>query len=147
MNWRFAFFFLLIAFIVVNCNNASKDLAQSKSRTMQPGDITSFHPEISVTLGWVPYQDQKLVQTKKNEWKVVKHKSGDKAGKVPVILVSYPESKDSILLDMDIENELLGKLLKHSVITQEPIKRPFVTFFEKAKCQKCHPADLKVNFD
>ena len=147
MNWRFAFFFLLIAFIVVNCSKATKRLAPDRTRTMQPNDITSFHPEITIKLGWVPYKDQQLVQTGKNEWKVVQHAEGDKAGKVPVLFVEYPDSEEPILLDMNIENQLLGKLIKHSAITQEPIKRPFVEFFEDAKCQKCHPADVKVNFD
>ena len=145
MNWRFAFFFVLIAFIVMNCSKTQK-LAADRSRMMQPADISSFHPEISIRLGWMPYQDQKLVQTGRNEWKIVKHESGDKAGAVPVIIVSYPESKDTILLDMNIENELLGKLIKHSSITQEPIKRPFTTFFEEAKCQKCHPEHIEVDF-
>lgn len=114
---------------------------------MQPSEITSFHPEISVTVGWVPYQDQKLVRTGKNEWKMVKRENGGREGKAPVILVSYPKTRDSILLDMDITNELLGKLIKHSAITQEPIKRPFSAFFEEAQCKKCHPAHIKLDFD
>lgn len=146
MNWRFAFFFVSVAFIVVNCSKTTQNLVQDRTRMMQPSQISSFHPEISITLGWVPYQDQKLVQTGRNEWKIVKHQEGDKARKVPVLVVNYPETKDSILLDMNIENELLGKLIKHSAITQEPIRRPFTTFFEEAKCQKCHPPHIKVDF-
>ena len=148
MTWRFAFFFLLIAFIVFNCGE-TKELAATtmNGRTMQPSEISSFHPEISITIGWVPYQDQKLVRTGKNEWKMAKRQSGDKEGAAPVILVSYPRTRDSILLDMDIANELLGKLIKHSAMTQEPIKRPFTTFFEEAQCKKCHPAHINLDFD
>ncbi|MCB0558530.1 MAG: hypothetical protein H6573_15025 [Lewinellaceae bacterium] len=148
MTWRFAFFFLLIAFVVVNCGE-TKELTSTtmNGRTMQPSEITSFHPEISITIGWVPYQDQKLVRTAKNEWKMVKRQSDDKVGSAPVILVSYPRSRDTILLDMDITNELLGKLIKHSAMTQEPIKRPFTTFFEEAQCKKCHPAHIKLDAD
>ena len=148
MNWKFAFFFLLIAFIVVNCSKTQQQAAFDKSRMMQPSQISSFHPEIVLTVGWMPYQDQKLVQTGKNEWKIIEHQEGDKAGSVPVIVVSYPDSKDSILLDMNVKNELLGRLIKHSAITQEPITRPFTTFFEEAKCEKCHPdhIDLKADF-
>ena len=119
----------------------------STSRIMHPSEIASFHPEIKITIGWVPYQDQKLVRTGKNEWKMVKRQSDDAEGSAPVILVSYPRTRDSILLDMDITNELLGKLIKHSAMTQEPIKRPFSTFFEEAQCKKCHPAHIKLDFD
>ena len=47
-------------------------------RTIILSEITSFHPEISITIGWVPYQDQKLVRNRKNEWKMVKRQSDDK---------------------------------------------------------------------
>ncbi|MCB0586989.1 MAG: hypothetical protein KDD06_16915 [Phaeodactylibacter sp.] len=147
MTWRFAFFFLLIAFIVINCSEPRQMVTDRAGRTMHPSEISSFHPEMSITIGWVPYQDQKLVRTGKNEWEMVKRQSGDKKGAAPVILVTYPQSKDSILLDMDIKNELLGKLIKHSAMTQEPIKRPFSTFFEEAKCRKCHPSNIPLPFD
>ena len=145
MNWKFAFFFTLIAFIVLNCS-PTQNIALDQSRTIKPSEISSFHPEITLTTGWVPYKDQKLVKTGKNEWKVVKE-DGAKQGKVPILVVSFPESGDSILLDMNIENELLGKLIKHSVMTQEPIQRPFVDFFEKAKCSKCHPQHIELDFE
>lgn len=145
MTYRFAFFFMVIAFVVTNCSKTQRE-AFERSRMMQPADMSSFHPPISITLGWMPYQDQKLVQTGRNEWKIVQHQADDREGKVPVIIVSYPESRDSILLDMNIKNELLGKLIKHSAITQQPIHRPFTTFFEEAKCEKCHPEDVEVDF-
>ncbi len=147
MTWRIAFFFLLIVFIVSNCSETRQMPTERIARAMQPSEISSFHPEISLTVGWVPYQNQKLVRTGRNEWKMVKREEGDREGAVPVILVSYPRTKDSILLDMDITNELLGKLIKHSAITQEPIRRPFSTFFEEAQCKKCHPAHIKLDFD
>lgn len=146
MTWRIAFFFLLIAFIVLNCGETKQMTATSSiGRSMQPSEIASFHPEIKIAIGWVPYQDQKLVRTGKNEWKMMKREPEDREGKAPVILVTYPQSRDSILLDMDITNELLGKLIKHSAMTQEPIKRPFTTFFEEAQCKKCHPAHIKLD--
>jgi hypothetical protein len=146
MTWRFAFFFLLIAFIVTNCSK-TQQMATDRSRMMQPSKISSFHPEIKLAIGWMPYQDQKLVQTGRNEWRIVQHQDDDRAGAIPVLMVTYPESGDSILLDMNMENELLGKLIKHSAMTQMPIRRPFSTFFEEAQCQNCHPGDVKVDFD
>lgn len=146
MTWRFAFFFMLIAFIVTNCSK-TQQVATDRSRMMQPSQISSFHPEIKLAIGWMPYQDQKLVQTDRNEWRIVEHQDDDRAGAIPVLMVTYPESGDSILLDMNMENALLGKLIKHSAMTQMPIRRPFSTFFEEAQCQNCHPGDVKVDFD
>ncbi len=147
MAWRFAFFFLLIAFIAVNCNRGTQNaILPDTIRMLDPGEISSFHPEISVSLGWVPYQEKEMVPSGKNEWLVLDAHSNEREGKVPVILISYPGSTDSIYLDMDIDNALLGRLIKHSAITQQHIQRPFTTFFEESKCQKCHPPEVKVNF-
>ena len=146
MNWKLAFFSLLIVFTIVNCSKSTLVMAPDRARSMQPNDISNFHTEISVKLGWVPYQDQQLVQTEKREWKVVKNPANASSGKVPVLYVQSPGA-DPILLDMNIKNEILGKLIKHSAITQEPIRRPFVDFFEEAKCQKCHPEDIEVDFE
>lgn len=136
---------MLIAFIISNCSK-TRELAANRTRMMQPSEMKSFHPEISITVGWMPYQDQQLIRTGRNEWKIIKHQEGDREGSVPVILVSYPGSRDSVLLDMNIENELLGKLIKHSAMTQMPIERPFNTYFEEARCQNCHPENVKVDF-
>jgi hypothetical protein len=122
-----------------------KDISSNSIRQVKPSEVAAYHPPIQVNIGWVPYQDQKLVQTGKNEWKVMKDESG-KQGAVPVILINYPDSKDSIWIDMNMDNALLGKLIKHSLMTQEPIKRPFSQFFTEANCMRCHPSDVKVNF-
>ena len=147
MNWKYAFFILLIAFVIYNCGTTKETVAEDRVRMMQPNDISSFHPEMTIKLGWVPYQNQKLVQNGRNEWKVVKEAEDQKEGKVPVLLVSHPSIGDSILLDMNIKNEILGKLIKHSAITMQPITRPFTEYFENAKCQNCHPEDVKVDFN
>lgn len=101
---------------------------------------------MTLNIGWVPYRDQKLVKTGKNEWKIVKTEDG-KQGAVPFILVNYAGSNDTLFLDMNMDNAMLGKLIKHSLMTQEPIKRPFTEFFETASCQRCHPAEVKVDFE
>jgi len=145
ISWRYAFFMLLIASVVINCSR-TKQATELRNRIISPLDIQNFHPEINIKIGWVPYQNQKLVQTGKNEWKIVPHGEGDKVGQIPTMVVSYPESDEAIVLDMNIKNELLGKLIKHSAMTMQPIRRPFVEYFEEAKCQSCHPSDVKVDF-
>ena len=147
MTWRFAFLLLLIAFIITNCSQKTKIVPSDTARTWRPQDVSSYHPPVSVKLGWVPYEDQKLVQTGDNEWKIVKNENPDPDKKIPILFVESAANQESIMIEMNIENELLGKLIKHSAITQQPIKRPFTQFFEEAKCQGCHPKDVKVDFD
>ncbi|NND94764.1 MAG: hypothetical protein HKN45_07835 [Flavobacteriales bacterium] len=148
MSWRIAFFLLLILSVVINCSRGPLQSSGPEiARTMQPEDISGFHSPINIKLGWVPYENQKLVQTGKNEWKVVQRDEKDKKGKVPVLYVQHGGSEEALLLDMNIDNQLLGKLIKHSAITQEPIARPFGEFFERASCDKCHPADVEADFD
>jgi hypothetical protein len=145
MNWKYAFFLLLMAFLIINCSQ-TKDIPQISSRIASLDDIQSFHPEMTIKIGWVPYEGQTLVRTNKNEWRVVPHEDGDKVGALPTMIIEYPDSGESIMIDMDIKNELLGKLIKHSAMTMVPISRPFTQFFEDAKCQSCHPEDVKVDF-
>ncbi len=145
MSWKYAFFILLIASFVINCSK-TKELTELPSKVLRPSEISAFHADMHIKVGWIPYEGQKLVRTGKNEWKVVPHQDDDRVGSVPTMLITYPVSGDSIMLNMNIKNELLGKLIKHSAMTQEPIKRPFTQFFEDAKCQSCHPEDVKVDF-
>jgi hypothetical protein len=147
MGWKTAFFFLLIVFITINCSKKNVYIAPERARILQPDDIEVFHPEVIVRVGWVPYQDQKMIQTDNNEWQLVSELSDGKTGKVPVIFIESPRSEEPLLVDMSIENKLLGKLIKHSAITQQPIERPFTQFFEKAKCQNCHPEHIEVDFE
>lgn len=145
MKWKHAFFFVVIAFVVVNCSK-TRTLVVENTRTTRPEEIFSYHQEMKVQVGWMPYQNHRVIQTGDNEWKIVKSTETIFQGNAPVILISYPTG-DSILLDMNIKNELLGKLIKHSAMTQKPISRPFTAFMEEAKCQSCHPQYKEVDFD
>ena len=145
LPWQYAFFMLLIASVVINCSR-TKELTDMKSRIISPSEITNFHPEMNIKIGWVPYKNQKVVHTEKNEWRIIPHDQEDKMGYIPTMVITYPGSGHSTMLDMNIKNELLGKLIKHSAMTMEPIRRPFVEFFEEAKCQNCHPPDVEVDF-
>jgi hypothetical protein len=39
---------------------------------------------------------------------------------------------------------LLGKLIKQSLMTQQPISDPFSIFLEESDCTTCHPSDIKI---
>lgn len=147
MKIKLVFAIAILAFVFVTCHQYKELVPPSHIRNLKPNEVAAYHQPINMTIAWVPYQEQKLVKTKKDEWKVVKHEDSDKTGNIPVILVTYPESTDTVWIDMNTSNELLGKLVKHSLMTQEPIRRPYVQYFEEASCQKCHPSDVKVNFD
>ena len=101
---------------------------------------------MEMKIAWFPYENLALKQTKANNWVIVESDSTRKSA-IPVIMISYPETGDSIWVQMDTKNDLLGKLIKHSLMTQVPISTPYSEYFEKAKCQNCHPADVPVNFD
>ena len=108
--------------------------------------MSSYPKPIELTIAWHPYKDQVLQRTSENEWAVVKSDSS-RAGKIPVILIRYPGTQDSLLVEMNTESALFGKLLKHSLMTQEPISHPFGEYFEKASCTNCHPKDVEVDFN
>ncbi len=136
----------MLIFSVVTCKTQKEAVSESTVRQLKPKDVRSYHEPIEMTIAWYPYENKKLKMTSKNEWKIVEDENG-KSGNVPVILIRYPSSGDSIWLDMNIKSEDLGMLLKHSLMTQEPIKRPFTNYLEIATCTKCHPSDIEVDFN
>jgi len=149
MKWKFLCFVLLLVMLVVQCTQ-QKELSsssQDRIRQLRPADVTSYHEPLRMEVGWVPYQEHKLVMTKKGEWKVVSNDAEDRSSTMPVILLSYPNGMDSLWLDMNIDNALLGRLLKHTLMTQVPITRPFTAYVEAAKCSKCHPKDIPIDFE
>ncbi|MFY0652235.1 MAG: hypothetical protein JXQ96_09390 [Cyclobacteriaceae bacterium] len=143
-NYLLAIAFLIFA-TVTTCKT-QKELVPTRVRQVRPSEVSSFHKPLNMTIAWYPYKEQTFKRTSKNEWKIVKSDSGQ-TGNIPVILIKYPETQDSVWLDMNTESALLGKLLKHSLMTQEPIKRPFGDYLQTASCTKCHPSDVKVDFD
>ncbi|NNF35553.1 MAG: hypothetical protein HKN68_15715 [Saprospiraceae bacterium] len=145
MNWKAIAMFLFIAIVVMNCGK-TRELTLENSRTINPDEVSAIHPNVAISVGWMPYQSNKLIQTGDYEWKIVKNDNEDSGGLSPVIMITYQDEPDTLFLDMNIDNELLGKLLKHSVMTQQKISRPFTTFFEEAKCASCHPKHIKIDF-
>ena len=144
MKLKYIFYASLISFIVVTCKS-SKDLVPIKARTIVPSEVSSYHNPANMKIGWVPYKDLELKRTGKDNWVVVKSDSS-KQGAIPVILITYPVSGDSIWLDMNTDNEVLGRLMKHTMMTQIPISMPVGEYLEEAKCSKCHPSDVDKGF-
>ena len=145
MRLHYFILFASLVFLIVTCKT-QKELVPTQIRQVKPEQVAGYHEPINITIAWYPYQNQILERQDDGTWKVIKSDSA-RSGKVPVILIRYPNSTDSIWLDMNTKNETLGKLLKHSLMTQEPITRPFGEYLETAKCTKCHPSDVEVDFE
>lgn len=140
--------FLAVLGFMVTCKTAQVPTeAQAPSlRQIKPSEVKGYHDPITLNIAWYPYEDLMLKQTKDYNWVVVKSDSTHKSA-IPVILITYPGKPDSIWVQMDTGNELLGKLIKHSLMTKEPIHEPFGEYFAEAKCTKCHPKNIIVDFD
>ena len=147
MKWKAPLAFgILLAFTLQCATN--KNITEGASDRVRQADtrhITSYHNPVKLEIGWIPYTEHRLVHTKKNEWKVVKDASVDTTSVMPMILLSYPFSEDSLWFDMNMENETLGRLLKHTLMTQQPISRPFGEYMEVSKCSNCHPASIDIS--
>ncbi|MCB0496910.1 MAG: hypothetical protein KDC79_12300 [Cyclobacteriaceae bacterium] len=140
--------FLAVLGFMVTCKTSKvTSVAHEPTlRQIKPSEVMGYHDPMNLNIAWYPYEDLMLKQTKDNNWVVVKSDSTRKSA-IPVILITYPGRPDSIWVQMDTENALLGKLIKHSLMTKEPIHEPFGEFFAEAKCTKCHPSNVIVDFE
>jgi hypothetical protein len=76
-----------------------------------------FHHPIEVKIGWFPYEEEELIKTGKQQYSIQKSDTSE-TGSMPVIVFTYPDSTYSIYFGMNIDNELLGRLIKQSLMTQ-----------------------------
>ena len=106
--------------------------------------IDSGHREITMRVEWRPYEEGTITRTGRDEWTIAGGDSGRTASRVPVIVVSYPDSGYVIPLDVGISDALLGTLIKHTLMTEVPIQRPYMEYLATADCAKCHPPHIKL---
>lgn len=135
---------LILAAFITTCKSTI-DLVPTNARRVSPKEVTSYHKPANMKIGWLPYKDLEFKKTSKDNWVVIKNDS-TKEGAIPVILLTYPDSGDSIWLDMNTDNELLGRLMKHTLMTQLPITEPFGDYLVTAACSQCHPSEIKIKF-
>jgi hypothetical protein len=74
-----------------------------------------------VKIGWYPYQEEEIIKTGTHQYLIQKCDSSEIAGKMPVIILTYPDSSESIYFGMDIDNDILGRLIKQSLMTQNQL--------------------------
>ena len=146
MKLRHLTLLFFIALLAVTCKQMG-EITPTSIRQLKPSEVSSFHQPVMLQVGWFPYEQHSFEKTGKGEWRIVKNKDTDRSGMVPHVLISYPGTTDSLWVSMNTDNELLGKLIKHTLMTQEPIARPYSDFFEEAKCSKCHPPEIDKGFE
>lgn len=134
--------FTIILLMLLGCMKSSK--YQSRVRNIKPQTAQAYHKPIKLQIGWYPYEESKLQRTGQNEYRIVSEDSLNKKGAMPVIIMSYGDSSRALWIDMDTDEALLGKLLKHSLMTEIPVKWPYQQYFEKADCAKCHPSSIEL---
>ena len=139
------FIFLSVVIFTVTCSTTNY-LEPSRARQLKPAEVRGYHNPAEMKIAWFPYKDIELKKTRDNNWVMVQSDS-TKEGALPVIMITYPVTGDSIWIDMNIKSELLGKLVKHTLMTQMPIKQPYGEYLEAASCTHCHPSNVKVNFN
>jgi hypothetical protein len=141
-------FYVLVAaisFSVLYCSTSKNILDDTpKVRSFSEWKAEYFHHPIEVKIGWYPYGEESVVKTGKHQFSIQKSDSAFNSGSMPVIVLTYPDSTQSVYFGLDIDNELLGKLIKQSLMTQKPITEPLSAFLEDADCSTCHPADIKI---
>lgn len=144
MKIKHLILFLFIAAVGITCKS-TQEIRTPKAKMVNPENVGTYHDPVALTIAWFPYENMKLEITDDNNWVVVDAENGK--GAIPVIMIDYPLSGDSIWLDMNTDNETLGRLIKHTLMTQEPIYEPIGEYLEVASCSKCHPADVEKGFE
>lgn len=134
----------MIAFLY--CSK-SKDVLDDtpRVRSFKEWKAEYFHHPIEVKVGWYPYEEEEIIKTGRHQYSIQKSDTSEFAGSMPVIVLTYPDSTQPIYFGMDIDNELLGRLIKQSLMTQQPATEPLSAFLEDADCSTCHPPDIEIN--
>lgn len=144
---RMPLIYLLFFLLTWLACSGSRELVPTRARQVKTTQVIGYHAPVELTIAWYPYQELEFKQKKDRNWVIFSDTAQYRGGMIPMILVTYPESKDSIWMDMHVDTRLLGNLIKHTLMTQEPIQRPFGQYLDRASCTKCHPKDIQVDFN
>lgn len=103
-----------------------------------------FHQPMGLKIGWYPYQEPTVYELSDDVWRVV-YSDSVRQGYIPVIIVNYTDESKTVWIDMGVDDAILGKLIKQSLMTQKPIRTPFNEFLKDASCNSCHPAHIPID--
>lgn len=130
-----AFLFVVLLAVIQACAPAQAPIRGNRIRSIPEMQATHHHRPVTLRVGWVPYTEW----TESNADGTASVADSVRFSEMPVIFVAYPDSADGLWLDPSIDDALLGRLVKHSLMTQQPISRPFDEFLGRATCSPCHP--------
>ena len=138
---RIALFILTAGILFAGCGREAIDTTP-RVRHIELEGAADFHQPVRLTVGWMPYEEDRVVSENGDTYSVAE--SGDrKTGKIPALILTYEDGTTAVL-DMNIDNELLGKLIKSSLMSEKPIRRPYTEFMQTADCSTCHPSEVNI---
>ena len=108
-----------------------------RARQISP-EVENFHRAISIQVGWRAYSESEIQADADGNLHV---ESADSTGLMPAIRIGDPLAEDGIWISMATDDALFGRLIKHTLMTQQPITRPFQEYMAEASCSSCHPGD------
>ncbi len=75
-----------------------------------------FHQPMGLKIGWYPYQEPTVYELSDDVWRVV-YSDSVRQGYIPVIIVNYTDESKTVWIDMGVDDAVLGKLIKQSLMT------------------------------
>lgn len=132
--------------ILQACSPRQAMVRGDRIRSIPSMQATHHHRPITMQVGWIPYSEWTSSDSLAASRGEVTTDS-IRFSEMPAIFVTYPDSADSFWLDPSIDDALLGRLIKHTLMTQQPITRPFDEYLLRATCQPCHPDRIPLPND
>ncbi len=134
--------FALLWIGIAGCSHTA-----TKSETVSLRTVGSkaafYHQPMGLKIGWYPYSEPAVYKLQNDVWNIV-YSDTVKQGYVPVIVVNYTDESKTVWIDMNVDDAILGKLIKQSLMTQKPIRTPFNEFLEESSCSTCHPSRIPL---
>ena len=132
---------LFTAVMLIGCGRELMDTTP-RVRHIKTDGVEDFHKPIRLTVGWMSYEEESVVSDNGSTYHV-EPADALKTGRIPALQITYEDGTTSTL-DMNISNELLGQLIKSSLMSEQPIRRPYSEFMQTADCSNCHPSEVKI---
>jgi hypothetical protein len=137
---------IFLSALSIGCSSGAKNtMANKVVKTVDTQHAEAVNQAVQLQVGWYPYSESELVQIGPNQYAVRKIASQSGKKQHPGIAVYYPSTGKTIWIDMDIDDATLGRLLKHSLMGDREIERPFRDFMQSSDCASCHPGAVATS--
>lgn len=133
---------LLSILMIVACTRTATKQETVSMRTVGPKAVF-FHQPMGLKIGWYPYEEAAKYELSEDVWKIV-YSDTVRQGYIPVIIVNYTDESKTVWIDMGVDDAILGRLIKQSLMTQKPIRTPFNEYLKASACSTCHPKQIPI---